>query len=162
VPLIISATSGFNESPLYSNYFACYDVENLFKQNGEKGLREELKNMNFDYPEKIEALNPKQRRYFYELFAHFLTVSLRGVLFTEGLENRERVERAKWLNEIQHRITHKIFVTDKKPDAKWTDAEILEMIRLNIEKYPAIERDVNAALELTYGYILENESDNPD
>lgn len=61
--------------------------------------------MKFDYLEKIEALNAKQRVYFYELFAHFLTVSLRGVLFTEGIADPERVARAKWLNEIAHRIT---------------------------------------------------------
>ena len=115
--------------------------------------------MNFDYLEKIEALNPRQRMYFYELFAHFLTVSMRGVLFTEGMTDTERVERAKWLNEIEHRITYKIFVMDRKPDAKWTDAEILEMIQMNIEKYPPIETDVNAAIELSYNYILENESE---
>ena len=114
--------------------------------------------MNFNYPEKIEALDPKQRLYFYELFAHFLTVSIRGVLFTEGIVDSERVERAKWLNEISHRITYKIFVMDKKPDAKWTDSEILEMIQMNIEKCSAIETDVNAAIEMSYGYIMDNES----
>lgn len=115
--------------------------------------------MNFNYPEKIEALNPKQRIYFYELFAHFLTVYMRGVLFTEEMADSERVERAKWLNEIAHRITYKIFVMNRNPDAKWTDAEIEEMIRMNIEKYPAIETDVNAAIETSYGYVLENESE---
>ncbi len=114
--------------------------------------------MNFDYLEKIGALNLQQRLYFYELFAHFLTVSLRGVLFTEGMADSERVERAKWLNEIAHRITYKIFVLNKNPNAKWTDAEILEMIRMNVEKYPPIETDVNAAIELGYGYVIENES----
>jgi len=114
--------------------------------------------MNFNYSEKIGSLNQPQRIYFYELFAHFLTVSMRGVLFTEGLADAERVERAKWLNEIAHRITYKIFVMNKKPDAKWTEAEILEMIQMNIEKYPPIERDVNAAIELAYGYVIENES----
>ena len=114
--------------------------------------------MNFDYLEKIEALNSRQRVYFYELFARFLTVSLRGVLFTEGIADTERVERAEWLNEIAHRITYKIFVMDKKPDARWTDAEILEMIQMNVEKYPPIERDVNAAIEMSYGYVPENES----
>ncbi|HVE55445.1 MAG TPA: hypothetical protein VNB22_01365 [Pyrinomonadaceae bacterium] len=114
--------------------------------------------MKFDYLEKIEALNFQQRVYFYELFAHFLTVSLRGILFTEGIADSERVERAKWLNEIAHRITYKIFVMDKKPDARWSDAEILEMIQMNIDKYPAIEADVGAAIDMSYGYILENET----
>jgi hypothetical protein len=115
--------------------------------------------MNFNYTEKIEALNPTQRLYFYELFAHFLTVYMRGVLFSEGIVDSERVERAKWLNEIAHRITYKIFVINKNPEAKWTDAEIEEMIEMNINKHPAIETDVNAAIETSYGYVLENESD---
>jgi hypothetical protein len=115
--------------------------------------------MNFNYPEKIETLNPQQRLYFYELFAHFLTVSMRGILFTEGMFDSERVERAKWVNEIAHRITYKIFVMNKNPDVKWTDTEIQEMIQMNIDKYPAIETDVFAAIEMSYGYIIENESE---
>lgn len=114
--------------------------------------------MNFNYPEKIEAFNSRQRLYFYELFAHFLTVSMRGILFTEEMVDSERVERAKWLNEVAHRITYKIFVMSKNPDAEWTDTEIKEMIQMNIDKYPAIETDVSAAVEMSYGYIIENES----
>ena len=114
--------------------------------------------MNFQFTEKVEKLEPKQRLYFYELFAHFLTVSIRGVLFTEGIADLERIERAKWLNEISHRITYKIFVMHKKPDAKWTDTEIQEMIQMNVEKYPSIETDVNTAIEMSYGYIMENET----
>ena len=115
--------------------------------------------MNFNYAEKIGALTFQQQLYFYELFAHFLTVSMRGVLFTEGIADSERVERAKWLNEIAHRITYKIFIMDRQPDAEWTDTEIREMIQMNIEKHPVIETDVNAAIEMSYGYIMENENE---
>jgi hypothetical protein len=115
--------------------------------------------MDFNYPEKIGALNSKQRLYFYELFAYFLTVSMRGILFTEGIVESERIERAKWLNEIAHRITYKIFFMDNKPDLKWTDTEIQEMIQMNIKKHPATEADVNMAIEMSYNYIMDNESD---
>lgn len=115
--------------------------------------------MNFNYPEKLEALSPQQRLYFYELFAHFLTVYMRGVLFSEGIVDSERVERAKWLNEIAHRITYKIFFMNKRPEIKWSDAEIQEMIEMNIKKHPAIETDVIAAIEMSYGYVMENESE---
>jgi hypothetical protein len=115
--------------------------------------------MNFKFTEKIGALSPQQRIYFYELFAHFITVQMRGVLFTEGIADSERVECAKWLNEIAHRITYKIFFMSRKPEVKWTDEEIREMIEMNIEKHPAIETDVDAAVELSYGYVLENESE---
>ena len=43
--------------------------------------------MSFNYAEKIGALTPEQRIYFYQLLAHFLTVSMRGVLFFENASN---------------------------------------------------------------------------
>ena len=84
---------------------------------------------------------------------------MRGVLFTEGVIDSERVERAKWINEIAHRITYKIFVMDHQPQMRWTDTEIQEMIQMNIDKHPNIEKDVDAAIELSYGFLLENGSD---
>lgn len=115
--------------------------------------------MNFDAAKKVENLTDRQKRYFYELLAHFLTVSMRGVLFTENIPDAERVERAKWLNEIAHRISFKIYQTDKNPEARWPDAEIEQMIAANAAKHPAVEEDVRAALELSYGYVIENESE---
>lgn len=112
--------------------------------------------MNFDYPELISALNPVQRLRFYELFAHFLTVSMRGILFFEGIPDQNRVERAKWLNEIAHRITYKVFAMQKN-QSKNNDADVWQMIRINVEKDLAIEADVNAALELSYNYLIANE-----
>ena len=114
--------------------------------------------MSFNYTEKIGALTSEQRIYFYQLLAHFLTVSMRGVLFFEGISDDERVERAKWLNEIAHRITNKIYVMNKRPDVKWTDAEIWEMIQMNTAKHPATEADVNLAVEMTYKFVVDNES----
>ena len=115
--------------------------------------------MNFDYPEKIGALTPEQRVYFYQLLAHFLTVSMRGVLFFEGIPDDERVERAKWLNEIAHRITYKVYLQHKNPQAKWTDAEVWEMSGKNIVKHPASETNVNLPIEMSYKYVIDNESE---
>ncbi len=33
------------------------------------------------------------------------------------------------------------------------------MIRMNAEKHPATEADVNMAIEMSYHYVLDNESD---
>jgi len=115
--------------------------------------------MNFNYVETIGALNFQQRMYFYELFAHFLTVSMRGVLFFEGIPNEERIDRAKGLNEIAHRITYKVFSLHKNPQAKGVEADMLEMIEKIIEKHPATEEDVNLALDMSYRYVIDNESD---
>lgn len=114
--------------------------------------------MSFNFPETIGALNPEQRLYFYELFAHFLTVSMRGILFFEGIPDSERVDRAKWLNEIAHRITYQVFLLQKNR-AKRTETDIWEMIEKNVEKNPATEADVNAALEMSVNYVRDHESD---
>ena len=113
--------------------------------------------MNLNYPETINALNPAQRLYFYELFAHYLTVSMRGILFMEGIADSERVEQAKWLNEIAHRITYKIFYL-QKDRYEWTESDTWEMIEKNVAKNPSIAEAVNAAIEMSYSYVLENES----
>lgn len=112
--------------------------------------------MEFDYSEQVGALNSQQRRCFYELFAHFLTVSMRGVLFHENIPDDERVERAKWLNEIAHRITNKVYIMRKEPEVEWTDAEIWRIIQMNIEKHPASAADANLAIEMTYNYVKDN------
>lgn len=114
--------------------------------------------MSFNYVESIEALDSDQKVYFYQLFAHFLTVSMRGILFLEGVEDAERIERAKWLNEIAHRITYKVFYLQKKSSAV-PDGEIWEMIEQNSAKHPKTSQDVNSAIELSYKYVLENESE---
>ncbi len=115
--------------------------------------------MNFDFIESIGALSPQQKTYFYQLLAHFLTVSMRGVLFFEGIPDDERVERAKWLNEIAHRITYKIFLQDNNPQKKWTDEEVWEMIKINVAKHSATEADVSLAIETSYKYVIDNESE---
>jgi hypothetical protein len=114
--------------------------------------------MSFDFSEKIGNLDSGQRTYFYELFAHFLTDSMRGILFQEGISDKDRIERAKWLNEIQHRITYKIFAL-QKTSTDFSEEEIWEMINKNVARHPKTEDDVNYAIDLSYGYVLENESE---
>ncbi len=114
--------------------------------------------MNFNYIEKISAFHPRQQRCFYQLFASFLTVSMRGILFSEGVPDEERIDRAKGINEIAHRITYKVFSLDNTPSAKTTDAEIWAIIKKILEKHP-VETDLEYALNLAYDYVIENHSD---
>ena len=75
----------------------------------------------------------------------------------EGITDSERVEQAKWLNEIAHRITYKIFYL-QKDRYEWTESDTWEMIEKNVAKNPSITEAVNAAIEMSYSYVLENES----
>src|SRR5688500_6433641 len=116
------------------------------------------KAMSFNFVESVGALENEQKTYFYELLAHFLTVSMRGILFMEGIPEDERVERAKWLNEIAHRITYKVFFL-QKGRTDYSEEEIWNIILQNAERHPKTLEDAVAAVELSYGYVLENESD---
>ncbi len=114
--------------------------------------------MKFNYIEEISAFRPRQRKCFYELLASFLTVSMRGILFSEGIPDEERIDRAKGINEIAHRITYKVFSLDNNPSAKTTEAEIWTIIKKILEKHP-VEADLEYALNLAYNYVIENHSD---
>lgn len=114
--------------------------------------------MTINFIEPIGALGEQRKIYFYELLAHFLTFSMRGILFSEAIPEDERVERAKWLNEIAHRTTYNIFVlTKKKTD--YSEEEFWQMILQNAKKHPKTKEDVVSAIEQSYGYVIENESD---
>jgi hypothetical protein len=115
--------------------------------------------MNFDYVEAIGALDNKQKTYFYELLAHFITNSMRGIVFMEGIPDEERVERVKWLNEIAHRITYKVFFIQKgKPDY-YSEEEIWNIVLQNAEKHPNTLEDITSAIETSYKYVIDHESD---
>jgi len=114
--------------------------------------------MNFNFIESIGALEKEQKTYFYELLAVFLTVSMRGILFMEGIPEDERVERAKWLNEIAHRITYKVFCV-QKARTDYSEEEIWNIILQNAERHPKTLEDAVMAVEMSYRYVLENESD---
>ncbi len=83
---------------------------------------------------------------------------MRGILFAEGIPDPERVDRAKWLNEIAHRITSKVYVSRLNLH-EWTESDIWEMIKGYVEENPAIEEEVNAAVKWSYGSVRNNESD---
>jgi hypothetical protein len=117
--------------------------------------------MSFDFVETIGSLNEPRKTCFYELLAYFLTVSMRGILFSEGIPDDERVERAKWLNEVAHRITYKTFVLQKS-GAGYSEEEIWNMIRQNAKKHPITFEDLTLAIEMSYRYILDNESDSTE
>ena len=115
--------------------------------------------MTFNFVESIGVLEEKQKMYFYELLAYFLTYSLRGILFMEGISDEERIERAKWLNEIAHRITYKVFFIQKGRPNFYTEEEIWNVVLQNAEKHPKTLEDVTSAIEMSYKFVIENESD---
>jgi hypothetical protein len=95
------------------------------------------------------ALTDEQRLHFYELLAHNLTVAIRGVWSDALLSDADKVQRIKWVNEILHRATAKVWVLRLKTHA-WTEEDFAALVRGYIEQHPGIEKEVVAAVNRSY------------
>ena len=111
--------------------------------------------MAFDYSTMITVLTAEQRLHFYELFAHNLTVAIRGIWSDEKASEAEKVERIKRVNEIMHRVTSKVYVL-RLGTHEWTEEETWKMIEGYVAEDKAIEAEVNAAIRYSYGSVLSS------
>src|SRR5690242_15321737 len=103
--------------------------------------------MTFNYPEAINALSPEQKLHFYELLAHNLTVTNRAIFNAQDLPDAEKLNRLKLINEIQHRVTSKIYVTRLNLH-EWTETDAWQMIGDYVAQDTTIESEVNFAIRL--------------
>ena len=108
--------------------------------------------MTFDYVKVIGSLDDKTRLLFYEFFAHKLTVIIRCIWSDETLPDSEKVDRIKWVNEIMHRVTIKIHVL-RTNENEWTEEDSWQNFQHWISQNPAIEHDINQALDWSYRAI---------
>lgn len=114
--------------------------------------------MSFDYPSEISSLTAEQRLHFYELFAHNLTVSIRGVWLNDEISDSEKVDRIKLVNEILHRITSKIWVL-RLNTHEWTEEDTWQMINGYISDNENIRDEVYYAINGSLKAIM-NKSQN--
>ena len=87
------------------------------------------------YIDKIENFSEVERCDFFRVLAHSLTVSIRVYLCDNELDNEEKLNRVKWLNEILHRVVTKVYV---RPYDKNNVEGFFEMMADYIEKNPNI------------------------
>lgn len=109
--------------------------------------------MSFDYAKQIGELSAEQRLTFYEMLARNLTISVRGVWSDDRLSDVEKVDRMKWINEIMHRLTAKIFVT-RRNEHEWTEQDVWEMIKDYVSQNPGIRGEVENAVLRSYSYVM--------
>jgi hypothetical protein len=114
--------------------------------------------MSFDYPQEISSLPFETRLHFYELFAHNLTVSIRGIWIDKTISDTEKVERVKLVNEILHRITNKIWVLRLKTH-EWTEESTWQMINAYISDNENIRGKVYYAINASL-QAVENKDQN--
>lgn len=101
------------------------------------------------FAEQMAKLSDEQRLHFYEVLAHNLTVAIRGIWSDESIGDAEKVERMKWINEIQHRVTAKVYVLRLKTH-EWTEEDFESLILGYIASHPGIAKEVRWAVRSSY------------
>ena len=110
--------------------------------------------MNFDFPKLIGELSEEERIRFYEILAHNLTVTVRGVWVDEQLTDREIVERLKFINEIMHRVVMKSAYLRTKRNT-YSETDSWEDIKHWMAQCPELGTPVERAIERSYECVVE-------
>jgi hypothetical protein len=108
------------------------------------------------FAEQMAKLSEKQRLHFYEVLAHNLTVGVRGIWSDEQIDDPEKVDRMKWVNEILHSVTAKVYVLRLKTH-EWTDEDFERLILECVAAHPGIAHDVGWAVRFSYRAISRKE-----
>lgn len=101
------------------------------------------------FAEHMAKLSDEQRLHFYEVLAHNLTVATRGVWADESIRDAEKIDRIKWINEILHGVTAKVYVLRLKTH-EWTDEDFGESIQDLVGHNEGIKAAVFWAVNRSY------------
>jgi hypothetical protein len=108
-----------------------------------------------DYVSQVGSLSSETLLRFYELLAHNLTVSVRGVWSDETLTDSQKVERMKWLNEIMHQITSKT-ADLRRHCHDYTEADTWKMMQHYIYLCPGLAADIAFATLISYQSVTRS------
>jgi hypothetical protein len=101
------------------------------------------------FAEQMAKLSDEQRLHFYEVLAHNLTVAIRGIWSDERTSDAEKVGRMKWVNEILHRVTAKMYVLRLKTH-EWSEEDIESLFMDYIASHQDIASEVGWAVRFSY------------
>jgi len=121
---------------------------------------------NFDYVKDIGALTLEQKRRFYVLFGHNLTVSVRAIWSDDTLSDSDKVEGMKWINEIMHHLIFRIeelhTITKLAVDS-WTEEDFGKTIQHWVsQNYEIVAGHVGWAIKASYDCCVKNHDDGHD
>jgi hypothetical protein len=106
----------------------------------------------FDYAARVGAMTDEQRLHFYEVLAHQLTVAARAVWSDEALTDAEKVSRLKWLNEMLHGVTAKVY-TLRLRTHEWAEADSFDAFRHCVRQEPGLAGVVGWAVRASYEIV---------
>ncbi len=101
------------------------------------------------FAKRVAGLTGEQRLHFYEVLAHNLTVAIRGIWSDESISDTEKVERMKWVNEILHGATAKVWVLRIKLH-EWTEEDFVSDIIHYVNLNSGIVGEVSAAVHRSF------------
>jgi hypothetical protein len=108
-----------------------------------------------EFVRQMASLNDEQRLHFYEVLAHNLTVAIRSIWSDKSITADEKVERIKWVNEILHSTTAKVWVLRLKTH-EWTEEDFGSDIGHYIALNPSIATEVSSAVSRSYRAAAPN------
>lgn len=108
------------------------------------------------FAERMGKLTGEQRLHYYEVLAHNLTVAMRGIWSDEQIGDAEKVDRMKWVNEILHSVTAKVYVLRLKTH-EWTEEDFEDLLLESVAAHPGIAGEVGWAVKSTYRTIAGEE-----
>jgi hypothetical protein len=111
--------------------------------------------MSIDFIENLEGLTPEQKLHFYEVLAHNLTVIIRDVCIDSDISDAEKVEQIKWINEVAHRVTAKIYVL-RLNTHKWTEADSWQLFDWAVKQSSSIRTHLSGAIEQSYSSVAND------
>jgi hypothetical protein len=100
------------------------------------------------FTEQMGKLTEEERLHYYEVLAHNLTVAVRGIWSDEQISDAEKVDRMKWVNEILHRVTAKVYVLRLKTH-EWTEEDFESLILEYVAAHPGIAGEIGWAVKAT-------------
>ena len=109
-----------------------------------------------DYVRQVGSLPHQSLIRFYEVLAHNLTVSIRAIWSDEGLNDSQKVERMKWINEVMHRVVLKSAALRMGRNER-SEADTWDMMQHYISLCPDISADIAIATISSYQSV-----DSPD
>ena len=108
------------------------------------------------FTERVAELDEERRLHLYELLAHNLTVAIRCVWSDESIGAAEKVERIKWINEILHTATAKVWALRLRTHT-WSEEDFGAIVRDYVEKHEGIEEVVRWAVHSSYRTVCGEE-----
>lgn len=108
----------------------------------------------FDYAKNIGELTLEQKRTFYVLLGHNLTVSVRAICHNENYSDTEKIIGMREINEIMHRLIFRVEelhkITDVLEDS-WTEEDFWSLIQHHCSaNYNMLAGNVSWAIKSSY------------